>query len=188
MDANWFLAFPATLDGAWLEGVNAGLPKGLRGFVPEDLHATLAFLGPCGESKARAAWAEACKAPLPCFEVRFGHVEPFGPPRRPSAFGLTVEDDSGALRAAFLDHQAKLLRAAGLPPDNRPPRPHVTVARPTRAATDAERHAALSWSKGLRPPASGARLDALALYTWAKDRRAQLFVKVETLPLGAVRP
>ena len=53
MQPNWFIATPIA-PGRWFDRVSAP-PSGIRRFHPEDLHATVAFLGAVREEAARAA-------------------------------------------------------------------------------------------------------------------------------------
>ena len=64
----------------------------------------------------------------------------------------------------------------------RPPKAHVTLARPQRSATLSQREAALVWAKALRLRDVRVRLGAPALYTWAEDRSRALFRIVTTRP------
>ena len=72
-----------------------------------------------------------------------------------------------------------LLAAAGVPPERRAPLPHITLARPTRAATDAQRAAAIAWAGGIELGDVRVRLGELALYTWDEARRERMFRVVE---------
>lgn len=179
---NWFIGLPIT-DTGWLEALVTGAPPGARVFAPGDLHATVAFLGAVDEATARRAWAVACGDVPRQVEARFGPVEAFGSPRRPSAFALTFAQGREALADMLKARGGAMRRAAGLEPERRAPRPHVSLVRPTRKATDAQRRAIAAWATGLTPPDALLHLDRLALYTWASQRRDQLFRIVEALPL-----
>jgi 2'-5' RNA ligase len=58
---------------------------------------------------------------------------------------------------------------------SRPAKPHVTVARPRRRATDGERAAGLAWAGALELRSVHACLDRIALYTWSEQRQHRLF-------------
>ena len=79
--------------------------------------------------------------------------------------------------------QPKLLGAAGARPARHPPRPHVTLARPQRRASDAQRARGLAWAAELALPVPTVRLDRVALYTWSDNRKERLFRMVEVRSL-----
>jgi 2'-5' RNA ligase len=76
-----------------------------------------------------------------------------------------------------------MIAAAEARPDDRPPLPHITIARPPRAASPATRKQAVAWAES--KPAVGAVvvLDRLVLYTWSDDRRQRQFRQVRELKL-----
>jgi 2'-5' RNA ligase len=105
------------------------VPKGARGTHPLDLHLTLRFLGPLGPEQLDrvelAAQSVADLSPAPLCIDRLGHFSRAGVlwagPTVPSA---------GLLRlVARLD---AALGTQGLPPDARPFRAHITLARKVR--------------------------------------------------------
>ena len=180
MQPNWFIAWP--LDpGDWFAPLVATAPPALRRFHPEDLHVTLAFLGPVDEPRARAAWELVQTCPPEATTGTLGRVAAFGNPRRPSAF--SVEIASPVLRDAIAGLRDLACEAAGVAPDDHPPRPHATLVRPRRVATDAQRAAGLAWARSVPPLERLARFDRLALYTWSAERGERLFVKVEEMGL-----
>ena len=63
------------------------------------------------------------------------------------------------------------------------PLPHVTLARIQRKASGAQREEALRWAAALDVAGAPLRVDRLALYTWAADRKARLFRLVAERPL-----
>ena len=178
---NWFVAWPVDA-GDWFEAVVADAPDSLRRFAPTDLHLTLAFLGPATSAQARDAWAEAIRQPPPAVEITFGPVEGFGNPRKPSAFAATIDQNRKVLCDALVERGSAILAAAGLPPERRGPRPHVTLARPNRRAPAGERAIGAMWARTATPTAT-LRLDTLALYTWSDDRKTTQFKIVEQLTL-----
>jgi 2'-5' RNA ligase len=96
---------------------------------PETYHLTLRFLGEVeavrlGALAARVAEAVAGVAP---FELRLGAVVAFPGPRRPRVIAATVEPEA-PLAALARCVEAAVVRA-GLPPDERPFRPHLTLGR-----------------------------------------------------------
>jgi 2'-5' RNA ligase len=163
----------------WYPARVAPFPGGLRAFHPGDLHLTLAFLGACGEERARRALARCDEWSLGPVEVTLGALVPMGPPRRWSALSLLLEAGRERVEAELGRVREGWLEAAGARPERRPPLAHVTVARPRRSATEAERAAALAWARGLDVGAPRLTLGRPALYTWAEDRRERLFRIVE---------
>lgn len=182
MRPNWFIAWPVAVDGGWLARLDP--PAGVRVFSPDDLHATVAFLGPVDEGAARRAWAGLPDDLGGALTARWGPVVPMGDPRRPSAFSALLEAPDGALGARIAALRGPLLAAAGARPDPRAPKPHVTVARPQRRATDRQREAAVRWAQRLALPDAAVPIGRIALYTWSEDRRERLFRVVDQRPLG----
>jgi 2'-5' RNA ligase len=179
MRPNWFLAFP--FDGRFLLELPAP-PTGCRRFHPDDVHLTLAFLGPCGEASAEQALKalDACLAaltPSP-IEVSLGPVVPLGSPRRYSALSALLERGRAETAAIIGALRDPVCLAASSRPDNRPPKPHITLARPERQANDAQRQRAVDWAESLELGHVQGRLDRIALYTWRQDRQKQLFSRV----------
>jgi 2'-5' RNA ligase len=72
-----------------------------------------------------------------------------------------------------------------VPRDSRPPKPHVTLARPQRRASAEERRQGLAWAARLELGHVQARLDRVALYTWDERRTEHLFRIVAERRLGA---
>ena len=182
MKPNWFIGWPVTLPSEWL--VSLTPPPRFRVFHPDDLHATIAFLGGVSESAARHAWAA-----LPAnlggpFEATWGDIAAMGPPRRYSALAAELDTPTRALRAQMTALQPKLLGAAGTRPARHSPRPHVTLARPQRRASDAQRARGLEWAAGLTLPVATSPIDQVALYTWSANRKERLFKVVEVRALG----
>ncbi len=183
---NWFIGFPVT--DRWVPGAVAGLPPEIRTFRGEDMHITIAFLGPCGETSANAAW-QALRNVAPAhlgapFELPLGAVLPFGNPERPSSLSVvpTVADNPAT---TFLERHRNTLRAAaGLSLDHRPVRPHATIARLPRRGPQPLRERALAWAAERAPVNVTVQIDEIALYTWTDFRERQLFYIVDRAPLG----
>ena len=169
MRPNWFVALRVTAPSLVLPVP----PSGVRLFDAEDLHATIAFLGGVDERRARAAWDAAAIALAPR-AITLGRVVPLG------ASALSAIVDDAEITAAIGAARDEMHRAAGTPLDTRAPLPHVTIARTGRRA---DREAAIAWASELRLESIAARIDEVALYTWAEDRSARLFRIVESRPL-----
>ena len=184
MRPNWFVAFPVPA-GPWLERALAEAPPGLRLFHGDDLHVTLAFLGLVPEAEARAAWAVAASAAasMPAVDATLGPGVAMGSLHRGSALSALIAEGNEPLASAIGAARTAILTAASARPDERPPKPHVTLARPTKRATLAERSAALAWAQTLDLGAPRVRIDRLALYTWSEDRAQRLFRIAAQAPL-----
>jgi 2'-5' RNA ligase len=174
---NWFFGFP--IDGTFLLELPE-TPECIRRFHPDDVHMTLAFLGGCGEDAAARSLAalDACltSAPPAIVDGTLGEVVPMGGSRRDYS-ALSALFDRGREEATKLLASLRdpLADAANSRRETRPPKAHVTIARPRRRATPAERRAGLDWASALDLHAIPARLERVALYTWSEDRRERLF-------------
>lgn len=169
--SSWFLAFP--VDGALLSRL-AAPPEGLRCLHADDLHLTIAFLGACGEERAGQALAMLdrflAQSPIAPLTVSLGEVVPMGNPRAYSALSVLLVEGREALAATLGELRDPLADAASAPRETRVPKPHVTLARPARRATDAQRAGGLAWARTLALGDVRLRLDRIALYTGAHER------------------
>ncbi|HEX4477094.1 MAG TPA: 2'-5' RNA ligase family protein [Polyangiaceae bacterium] len=183
---NWFFAFP--VDGAFVLELPP-VPTSLRRFHPEDVHLTLAFLGGCGEEAAHRALAaldaRLAETPRPSIPVSLGDVVPMGGSRRVytalSALLVEGREETTACLAALRD---VLTETATGRRDKRPPKPHVSIARPRSRATVLDREAGLVWASQLDLRRVVGTLDRIALYTWSDVRRERLFKIVDERRLG----
>ena len=164
---NWFIAIPVAPTG-WFEPPVRTPPKGFRSTHPDDLHVTVAFLGPVQETRARAAW-EALRWNVGPRSISLGKPITLGPPINYSALVITLADR--ALEQAIARCRDAVCSAAGVLADRRPPLPHVTIARPPKLATAADREAGLTWASQLELHTHQTTLDTLALYARATDPR-----------------
>jgi 2'-5' RNA ligase len=117
----------------WRTGV-VDRVSGLRLVGPDDLHATLCFLGarPVGDIEQIAA-ASRVVAGEPTVETRFGESLSL-PARRPRVLAVSLADPDGAL-ARLQSVLSRELSAGGwYAPESRPFLAHVTVARVPRDA------------------------------------------------------
>ena len=175
MRPNWFVGLHVPTDG-WFAPLVADAPDHLRVFHPDDVHLTVAFLGGCGEDAAMAAWARADLSDgMPAFDATLDTMRPMGYPRRPSALSLTLSDGHDEAVAIMRGLRDPMVAAAGRPPETREPLPHITVARPARNCSPAERKAAVVWAKDKPSLQAAVRIETLSLYTWSDDRRQQQF-------------
>ncbi len=105
--------------------LRAGL-RGARWIDPDNYHLTLRFAGDIDNRTAREFAHALAQVRAPAFEVRFSGLGSFGD-RRPRAVWAGVEP-SEALMSLQRAHE-RAARAAGLPPETRNFKPHVTLAR-----------------------------------------------------------
>ncbi len=178
MMANWFIGLPVGAE-RWFSRLVADAPDGVRVFHPDDLHATVAFLGGCAPERAQRAWATADRLGSSSFGVALGGLKALGNPRRPSALSVVIDQGQRQAAALIESLRAPMIEAAGARPDPRPPLPHITVARLGRKATARQRRDALSWVESTPPVGAELTIDRLCLYTWADDRSIRQFRKVE---------
>jgi 2'-5' RNA ligase len=161
-------------------------PSRVRVFAADDLHLTLCFFGAVQEVDARRAWGGLGRfRSLRPVEGTFERLQPLGNPRKPSALTAIVAEGREAFVEMVLEARAPLLAEAGAPPDDRPPLPHMTIARIQRRAKGGDRRAALDWLDTVDFAHARFRAIEVALYTWSRDRQARLFDIVERHSLRA---
>lgn len=184
MRPNSFVALPVD-PGTWFETRVDRCPPRVRRFPPADLHLTVAFFGALPLDRAVAAWqAQVARAELGGpVQASLGPVVPMGNRRRPSALSALLDQGQDRVCALIEALRGPLLDHAGARPDTRPPRPHLTLARPQRRASDAQRRTAVAWAQSLDVQGVPVLLDRIALYTWAEDRPQRLFRIVAQRPL-----
>jgi 2'-5' RNA ligase len=177
---NFFIGFP--LPDHWVERATTGLPAGIRTFRGEDIHITIAFLGACGAEAASEAWrvfagdhSDALVRNEHSFEVELGRVEPFGPPTKPSSLSAVPVAHSVEAAQFIERHRAAIRNAAGLASEDRPARPHATIARIKRNAREGERDSAVRWALAVPPLGVSLHVGDVALFTWTQRRDVQLY-------------
>jgi 2'-5' RNA ligase len=174
---NWFLALPLPAGAGWQHSV-ATAPAGLRRFAPEDLHLTVAFLGACGEAAALQAWRAVECLRQPPIRIAAAGWRALGPPRQPSAYGVSLSEGHGVLVDLLAVWGGRALQAADQPPASRPPLPHVTLLRPRRREAPHWQGPMHAWMATAPLPPAAVRLEELALWTWSQDRSQRLFAPV----------
>jgi 2'-5' RNA ligase len=150
---------------------------------PELMHLTVRFIGNTNETTT-AAISTALREPWanPPFELHIRDLGVFPLRGEPRVLWAGIERGTDSL--AGLEQEVSVrLRGLGIPPDNRPFTPHLTLARVRDAA-------------GLRPrdwvtPFAGetigtSRVDAITLYESRISARGPTYVPLQVTPLTPV--
>lgn len=109
------------------------LPGGGRWLEPDDLHLTLRFIGDVDNEQATEFADRLETIDVDAFELRLSGIGVFGG-NEPRSLWTGVEQSAPLEALARANDRAA--RAAGLPPDGRAFRPHVTLARLKYASAD----------------------------------------------------
>ena len=162
---------------SWRSDLVASVP-GLRTVRPEDLHATLCFLGSRPEAEIEQI-AAACGvvAGEPVLESAFGEVL-WLPARRPRVLAVSLVDADGALGRVQAALSAALVAGGWYAPESRPFLAHVTVARVRRDAR--VRPAALQ-----TPPPSPVRCSSVTLYRSRLGAGGARYEPLASISLGS---
>lgn len=172
--SNWFVGLPVPA-ADWFAPLVAGAPSCVRLFHPDDVHITVAFLGRAGEERALRAWEVVRDLRCEPIEVTLAELKGFGSSRRPSALSVTIAEGHDEVAALIARLRGPMIEAAGARPDDRPPLPHLTIARPSRGATPAVRKEAVRWAESKGAVNARVVLDSIALFTWSEDRKERQF-------------
>lgn len=155
--------------------------EAMRWLRPEALHVTLRFLGDVApesvEAIARAVGGEV--APLAPFALTLGAAFLFPSPRRPRVVALEVApaEPLGRLAAAV----ERGVTAAGLPPEPRPFRAHLTLGR-----TDGRRPPEMAGAAA--PAGTAVSVDAVVLFRSELRPGGARHTPLERMPLAGVAP
>jgi 2'-5' RNA ligase len=161
----------------WRASAPAQVP-GLRLVRPEDLHATLCFIGsrPAREIEPIAS-ACGVVAGEPVVESRLAGAL-WLPARRPRVLAVALEDADGALARIQATLSASLVAGGWYAPESRPFLAHVTVARVGRDARVRPR--ALE-----PPPALDVRCSRVTLYRSRLGPAGARYEPLEVVELGS---
>ena len=119
---------------------------GAQRVPPENLHATLCFLGAVAEEKLPRLLATAAGIRCPSATLRFDALEYW---QKPKVVCVTAVEDLAATPARELaERLAAATVEAGFAPDVKPFRPHMTLARKVSRARALE----CEWPCALAPP------------------------------------
>ena len=122
-----FVAIPLPLDlRERLARLDSGLP-GARWVSEENFHLTLRFLGEVDGAQAHDLDAALSRIRMPSFDLSLTGVGHFGEGSKLRTVWAGVERNEQLLR--LREKVENACQAAGLPPDGRKFRPHVTLAR-----------------------------------------------------------
>jgi 2'-5' RNA ligase len=153
---------------AWLRALSA---------PPENVHATLCFIGACPEARLDALLAVGESVRGAHATLRFDAYEYWWKPRILCA---TASDDAGDAAAALARELGERATDAGFAPDGKPFRPHLTLAR----KADPTLVAALDWPQPLEP-GFVVRCEKFALMESRRDERGSIYSVVKSWPLYA---
>ena len=143
---------------------------------PQDYHITLAFLGDLEASKAEEVRDVLSKHTFhtSTFSVHTSQWGCFGPPKKPSILwaGIESSDELKALHAEVWS----LMETVGFEREQRPFRPHLTIARRSQGSTAAD-------VKSAHLPSLSWQVRDVVLFQTHFGRRPA-YEQVLTLPLG----
>jgi 2'-5' RNA ligase len=147
------------------------------------LHLTVAFLGRASEAAALEAW-DAFVWPLGATRVSLDAVVALGNPRRPSALSALLGRGHDVVARAIGDSREAPIRAARAAADERPPKPHVTLARIGASARPNERRHALAWAAAIDLAGPEVVLDRVALYASKTGPEGRRYTRLRELSLS----
>jgi 2'-5' RNA ligase len=143
---------------------------------PENLHATLCFVGAVAPEKLDALKAAAAGVRCPVAGLCFDAFDYWDKPRILCATAPERRDAAEALARII----TAAVVSAGFAPDQKPFRAHLTLARKIRAAEAAR----IEWPRALAPPLD-VRCDRFVLMQSRREESGSIYSVVEGWPLGA---
>lgn len=154
----------------------------LRWVNAEQLHITLFFLGPCTPDTIAtvAGHLRAAARDVAPFDLRIEAPNVFGPPAAPRVVWVGVRDDSGTLARWHGDLKARF-SGIGIPLEDRPFHPHVTIGR-TKSRRGARTLTSALHTVSL-PSLEVFRVRDLRLYSSALSREGARHTVLHSVPL-----
>ena len=174
---------PASSLAPWLESTRERF-KELAVIPPGNLHLTLAFLGDLGFEAVEAAGAAVVEAAKERrgWTLRWSGAGVFPTPSRPRVLWLGVDGGDALVDA----HRALIvaLAASRLPVEERPYRPHLTLARVRRLGLSPERRNEVVTHLGTLPAVGPSRAVSLVLYQSRLGGGPAVHIPLVTAPLA----
>lgn len=136
-----------------MERIRSEIPDGIQWARPDGMHLTLKFLG--NIPSANVSPLLGCVGELASdnrgFGLKLTGLGMFPNRRKPRVLWAGVGGDMGALSSLQQAAEAAI-NALGYPPEQRPFRPHITLGRPRRSASDPQLARIGAVVSGLTPP------------------------------------
>ena len=136
-----------------VERVRRDVPDGIQWARPEGMHLTLKFLGNVASSRLPPLYE--CLAPVGTeyvpFSLELTGLGMFPNRNKPRVLWAGVGGDLGAL-SRLQDATEVAITRVGHPAEDRPFRPHITLGRPRRTISDAQKARIGAVVTSLSPP------------------------------------
>ncbi len=144
---------------------------------PENVHATLCFIGACPEDRLDALLAVASSVRGAAATLHFNVYEYW---RKAQVLCATAAEDARGAAYALAREICERATAVGFTPDIKPFRPHLTLAR----KADPTLVASLEWPQPLEP-GFVARCEKFVLMESRRGERGSVYSVVKSWPLYA---
>ncbi len=172
---NWFIAWPVENATEWLTALVADAPTGIDFLDPADLHVTLAFLAAHDDPAEEKMAAILRGLSLSGLDITPGPFTALPQPRRFSAIAATIDTGRLELERQITRWMPRLCREAGASIDDRPPLPHITLARPARRIGSDERDNVLAWIEDRPLDETKLTLAPPSIYRWAEKTTSRRY-------------
>ncbi|HUQ42776.1 MAG TPA: RNA 2',3'-cyclic phosphodiesterase [Candidatus Limnocylindrales bacterium] len=184
-----FIALPIPPDVAVTATSSFPDLPGLRRVRPEHLHVTLAFLGAVADDRVNDVLdaTRMAAAAYPAFTIRLDAVGRFPETGAPRILWLGM--GKGATESTNIAAAVRrALTGSQLSFDDKPFRPHVTVARVTQDADRPTVRAIAATAERLRVPTLEFPVDAVIAYESVLSPKGPRYTARIAAPLGASNP